>query len=111
MSAARKVRLRASNGKTYECEVRPGAAVVVGRDADLTIPEASVSRRHFRLQLTGAGDVEVVDLGSQNGTQLNGQRVERAPLRSGDTLTAGKLELEVELPAARRGDTARHFSP
>src|SRR5438105_2744639 len=76
-AAARKVRLRASNGKVYECEVRPGGAVVVGRDADLTIPEASVSRRHFRLQLTGAGDVEVIDLGSQNGTQLN--EVREAP--------------------------------
>lgn len=111
MSAARKVRFRTANGKLYECEVRPGATVIVGRDADLTIPEASVSRQHFKIQLTGES-FEIIDLGSQNGTELNGHRVARAPLRNGDELTAGKLRLEVEIPPpGARKETGRHLAP
>jgi hypothetical protein len=106
----KKVRLRAPNGNVYECEVRAGATVVVGRDADVAIPESSVSRQHFKLQLTGAGEVELADLGSQNGTEVNGRRVTRAALASGDTVVLGKLRLEVEIPGSGKKDTARHLS-
>lgn len=57
-----------------------------GRDVMLTDP--AVSRHHARL-LVDAGQVEVLDEGSANGTFVNGQRVERRPLRPGDEVRFG----------------------
>ena len=87
----------------------PGSGVVlIGRDAeaDLRLRDDSVSRRHARLVLNG-GDVRIVDLGSHNGTLVNGQRVDGArPLVSGDVVTLGTVALVLRtaarLPPARR---------
>ncbi len=59
--------------------------VVVGRssDVDLILIEGMVSRRHARFQLEQAV-LEVEDLGSTNGTFVNGDRVRRRRLREGD---------------------------
>jgi pSer/pThr/pTyr-binding forkhead associated (FHA) protein len=71
-----------------------GGACVVGRHptVDFVIDDHLVSRRHFRLVQRGA-HWEVEDLGSTNGTRLNGQRIRRAPLRDGDLIRAGDTEL------------------
>lgn len=65
--------------------------IIIGRDAsvDLTLSFPGVSRRHARL--TRAGEVYTLeDLGSSNGTYLNGERlVERSPLKSGDQIRLG----------------------
>ncbi len=53
-----------------------------------------VSRVHCRLT-AGAADLEVVDLDSTNGTFVNGARVDRALLKSGDRLGVGKVEFVV----------------
>lgn len=69
--------------------------MVVGRaaDADLSIPDTSVSRRHLEVRKVGHGWV-VSDLGSGNGTDLNGVRItEESPLRNGDVLTLGDTQL------------------
>lgn len=79
----------------------PGAVKTVGRAprADFVVDVALVSRVHCRLT---AGDerLEVVDLSSTNGTFVNGNRVERAMLASGDRLRVGRLELTVQREAA-----------
>ena len=65
--------------------------LVAGRDPDCGIPlaDGSVSRRHCRIFLAG-GVVYIEDLGSQNGTFVNGVRLNLAqPLRSGDEIQAG----------------------
>ncbi len=64
-----------------------GGAVVVGRGrwCDVQIPSVRVSRRHCCLVLSG-DQVLVRDLGSTNGTWINGRRVEKATLRPGDEL-------------------------
>jgi predicted component of type VI protein secretion system len=66
--------------------------IVLGRDvsADVVINAAEVSRRHTRLRLD-AGQYVVDDLGSTNGTFVNGQRI-NAPqaLRPGDTIMLGE---------------------
>ena len=72
--------------------------LVIGRDPGCDIPfaDGSVSRRHSRVFL--ANDVVYIeDLGSQNGTQLNGSRIEMAHiLRSGDVITAGDVTFKLK---------------
>jgi FHA domain/Domain of unknown function (DUF1707) len=70
-------------------------AVVLGRSPSCDVPFADrdVSRRHVRLRRTPEG-WDVLDLGSRNGTWLNGRRVERAVARPGDELAlAGRRVL------------------
>ncbi len=64
--------------------------------ADFIVDAAAlVSRLHCRLTATD-DRIEVVDLKSTNGTFVNGKRVDRAQLASGDRLRVGRLELSVE---------------
>ena len=55
-----------------------------------------MSRLHCRLT-AGATDLEVVDLESTNGTYVNGERTERAILKTGDRLGVGRVDLFVDL--------------
>ncbi len=67
--------------------------VLLGRDAeaDLSLRDDSVSRRHARLLLKD-GEVRITDLDSQNGTLVNGRRIEGThPLVSGDVVTLGAV--------------------
>jgi hypothetical protein len=73
--------------------------VVVGRgtEADLRINDPGVSRRHAVLRLEEAGDLVVEDLGSTNGTLVEGQRVDRARLDDGATVRIGHTDLLVRI--------------
>lgn len=55
---------------------------------DIYLSDPSVSRQHAEIVLEG-GRAVVRDLGSHNGTFLNGERVEKAPLSNGDTIQIG----------------------
>ncbi|KOV28500.1 FHA domain-containing protein [Streptomyces sp. H021] len=69
-------------------------AVRIGRatDNDLVIDELDVSRRHAELRALADGTYEIADLGSHNGTYLNGAPVTgRAPLTEGDIVGIGHL--------------------
>ena len=69
--------------------VRPeGTEIGHGPDSDVFLDDPTVSRSHARLRRP-RGRYVVEDLGSLNGTYLNGNRVERAPLADGDTLQIG----------------------
>jgi ABC transport system ATP-binding/permease protein len=66
--------------------------IIIGRDdhADLTVPFQAVSRRHARLTREGDG-YEIEDLGSSNGTFVNGQKLSgRRALISGDQIRLGQ---------------------
>ncbi len=88
--------------------------VLVGRDdkADLKLKDESVSRRHARILVTDEG-ARVVDLGSQNGTSLNGRPLDDArPLLSGDVVSFGAVVAVVRarrrpMPARRALDADR----
>ncbi|WP_240134610.1 FHA domain-containing protein [Streptomyces sp. MUM 178J] len=69
----------------------PVRTVRIGRaaDNDLVIDDLVVSRRHAELRAHPDGSYEIVDLGSHNGTYLNGQPVERAPVSPGDIVGVG----------------------
>jgi DNA-binding winged helix-turn-helix (wHTH) protein len=64
----------------------------LGRDeADLHIDSPTVSRRHARIRISGAGAV-LEDLGSKNGTFVNGERVSTAvTLKDGDEVQVGSV--------------------
>lgn len=70
-----------------------GGAVklVVGRDdsADIVVPSPEISRRHAEITRNAAGELEINDLGSMNGTFVNGNRRDRSLVRRGDKIRLG----------------------
>jgi len=84
----------------FTFRILPGAIKTIGRApaSDFRVEAALVSRLHCRLT-AGAAELEVVDLESTNGTFVNGARVERAVLKSGDRLSVGKIEFVVSKAA------------
>ncbi len=69
--------------------------VTVGRlpECDVVLPDPGASRRHAEIRRTG-DRFEIVDLGSTNGTMVNGRYVRAAELRDGDRVTIGGTTLE-----------------
>ena len=70
------------------------ASVVLGRsrEADVRVSDVNVSRRHAELRQEGAG-YWIVDLGSTNGVEVNGKRVDRTRVRDGDRIVLGSTEV------------------
>jgi pSer/pThr/pTyr-binding forkhead associated (FHA) protein len=67
----------------------------VGRDRDcaVRIDSPTLSRRHARIVVAG-GETTVEDLGSKNGTQVNGQRIKQpVALKDSDEIQVGSLKL------------------
>lgn len=75
----------------------PDQVVRIGRTAnnDIVLDDLLVSRRHAELRRTAAG-TEILDLGSGNGTFVNGQRVQHAILAPGSLLTIGRHSLHFD---------------
>lgn len=73
------------------------AAMEIGREGSgIALPQdGTASRRHARVEPIGNG-WQVLDLGSTNGTLVNGARVTASPLRSGDVLRVGATEFRFE---------------
>ena len=72
-------------------------AVSIGRmaDCDVVLTDESVSRRHAEVRRQGS-DIVVVDLGSTNGTKVNGARVHERRLNDGDEITVGTTTMRFE---------------
>jgi hypothetical protein len=68
--------------------------LTIGRlpECTITLGDPNVSRRHAEIRPSGAG-YRLVDLGSTNGTLVNGERVHEHQLRDGDTITCGATVL------------------
>ena len=86
-------------------DLQPGRTIVVGRavTSDVPIYDPTISRRHAELSLADGG-VKVKDVGSSNGTFLNGARIAEATAAENDVITFGKVAFrvkEVTIPAAR----------
>jgi len=82
--------------------------VVVGRreDCDLRIPLGEVSRKHCRFVKDGDA-LRVEDLGSSNGTFLNGERVQESAVNPGDTVQVGPVMFVVQVDGAPAEDEMR----
>jgi adenylate cyclase len=70
---------------------------VVGRspDCDLSIDDASLSRRHAMFEVSPEGCV-LRDLGSTNGTYRDGAVITESPVADGDSLTLGRLPVQLQ---------------
>jgi len=71
--------------------------LTIGRatDAMVRLTDTSVSRRHAEVRRTGDG-WSIVDLGSTNGTRVNGSPITERRLQDGDTITVGDAALRFE---------------
>lgn len=106
---AQRASLRIESGfyEGLEWELdRPSTVIGRGRNADLVLNEATISRAHALFGYEGALAF-VQDLGSTNGTLVNGAREHRRPLAHGDELRMGKLVIKVRLQGAAAGSRAR----
>ncbi len=85
--------------------------LLVGRtsQAQITIPDASVSRRHALLKL-GIGSITIEDLGSANGSSVNNQALQPnkpVSVRSGDVIRVGDVAILVRGPQHRSPEKAQ----
>jgi hypothetical protein len=80
-----------------------GHPLTIGRatDVEVVVADPLVSRRHARLAPRG-GRLVLADLGSTNGTRVNGEMIREAVVGPGDQIELGGTRLEIVLPAPRR---------
>ena len=85
------VRSGAQAGLTFPLD-RPLTRLGRHPDSEIMLDDITVSRRHADVERTRDGYV-ARDAGSLNGTYVNQERIEEAPLRQGDELQVGKFRL------------------
>ena len=75
--------------------------ITLGRvmDNDITVNDKSVSRHHVKILLR-QGQVELVDLDSSNGTELNGKQIKKTPLYDQDIFNMGNIPVQFICPEA-----------
>ena len=83
----------------------PGTLKTMGRAprADFVVDAALVSRVHCRFVLNDVNQLELEDLGSTNGTFVNGRKVTRTTLTNGDKLTVGRVQFVVNAEETNPG--------
>ena len=97
--------LQTANGPR-KLSLSDGNCWTIGRgdDNQFIIKERCLSRNHAMIQYTDAGDHYLIDLGSSNGTFVNGRRVSiPVTIHNGDTITFGQTEFEFHCPRADDG--------
>lgn len=97
----------AAFGKTYPV---PGPAVI-GRqqDCDISVPSEEISRRHAQVKPTADG-LMVEDLGSANGTFINGKRVQTGLMRPGEELRLDTIRFLLVAPGMEM-PSGQHRAP
>lgn len=94
-----------------EHPIRPGVNSI-GREGDIMLPDGKVSRRHAQIT-SDNGALVIEDLGSTNGTKVDGAKVnpgDRVTLKGGEKISFGGLELQLALPGAKGGNTTQVFA-
>lgn len=95
-----------SEGKRHEVRLSGKTALTFGRsgEADIQIPDNKVSRIHAEIR-PWAGDYIIKDLKSRNGILVNGESVDVAILKSGDTIRIGAMDIHVAKSADKGTET------
>lgn len=92
MSDSPRYALRFISGKYQggEFPLRMNREIVIGRssDLDMVLVEDMVSRRHAKIT-TDETDIYIQDLGSTNGTFVNGEKIAKSPISEGDRILVG----------------------
>jgi pSer/pThr/pTyr-binding forkhead associated (FHA) protein len=98
--------LRFISGKYQggEFPLGEGQEIVIGRSSelDMVLVEEMVSRKHARIALE-SGVLSIEDMGSTNGTFVNGEKVDKGTLREGDRVLIGTNILKVVVLAQQEG--------
>src|SRR5450756_234217 len=96
-------------GRSIELTVE---RTTVGRVEENTfqITDGSVSSRHAEILLRGT-DIVVRDLNSTNGTFINNEKISEAPLKAGQTLRFGQVELKLDDGKPVSGPSAPAYAP
>jgi len=97
------------DGKTHAVS-SPKVVIGRSRDCDLRVSDLNASRRHAELRKDGDG-YWIVDLGSMNGTLVNGERVDRAQLEDGDRITLGSTDIVFGRKSAIRDRSSESGTP
>lgn len=94
------------NGKRYPVTQ---SRTVIGRggDADITVDDTSISRKHVEILWDGS-KAEVNDLGSTNGSELNGTKVSRAQLPTDSVISIGRTRIVFRVLAQSSPDDRRN---
>jgi pSer/pThr/pTyr-binding forkhead associated (FHA) protein len=98
-----------SSGKEHP--LRPGASTV-GREGDLAISDGRVSRIHAQFHNTN-GQIALEDLGSTNGTKVDGQPLakgDRKTLTGSEKISFGGVEVRISLPGEPKGNATQAFA-
>jgi pSer/pThr/pTyr-binding forkhead associated (FHA) protein len=83
------------SGRTYQ--LREGSNIIGrGQDAHFRLPDTGVSRRHIEVRWDGQTAM-LSDLGSTNGTLVNGSPVQDWQLADGDVIRAGHSEILIRI--------------
>ncbi len=90
-------------GSTRHPITRSRTVIGRGTDADVTVDDSSISRKHVEVLWDGKR-AEVKDLGSTNGSKLNGERVTRAPLAPDSVIDIGRTRIVFRVLAQAASD-------
>jgi hypothetical protein len=107
-TAAKAYALKFISGKYQggEFPLKSERQIIVGRssDLDMVLVEDMVSRKHAKITVSG-GKVTIEDLGSTNGTFVNGEKVKQARLKEGDRILVGTSILKLVVSSKTAIDT------
>ena len=102
---------RVFKGDQLICEERLSLHVIkIGRvpSAHLKLDDETVSRIHAIIEVNASDDVSIIDLGSTSGTFVNGLKVNKAKLQSGNTIVVGKTRIELVIGAKDEDAPIKH---
>src|SRR5438552_11024923 len=75
------------------------------------LADETVSRMHAIIEVNGPGDVSIIDLGSTKGTFVNGQKVNKAKLQTGDTILVGETRIELAIGVTDEDEPTKVANP